>query len=163
MVYISSPNLNCSNMLFSIVFGLIVVGLTVIIQAYGSMFWVRKYDKEIQTIQDPTSVKYGTRILISTSLFLIFIHIIQATLWAIMYLVIPGINEIETIEKAIYFSLVTFTTLGYGEITIGSSHRILAGMEAINGITLIGWSTAFMFAIFQNMMKLRFDRVKKNK
>ena len=42
---------------------------------------------------------------------------------------------------------------GYGEITIASANRILAGLEAINGITLIGWSTAFMFAIFQELMK----------
>ncbi len=66
---------------------------------------------------------------------------------------LPGISEFETFEKAMYFSLVTFTTLGYGEITIGSANRILAGLEAINGITLIGWSTAFMFAIFQELLK----------
>ena len=163
IVYFSIPNLNHYNMLFNIVIGLIVVGITVIIQALGSMFWVRKYGRDIRTIKDLTSVKYGTRLLISTSVFLIFIHLVQALLWAITYLFLPGIDEIETLEKAVYFSLVTFTTLGYGEITIGSSHRILAGLEAINGITLIGWSTAFMFTIFQNMLKQRFyESVKKN-
>ena len=57
-----------------------------------------------------------------------------------------------------YFSLVTFTTLGYGEITISSANRILAGLEAINGITLIGWSTAFMFAVFQELIKKSFKK-----
>jgi len=66
---------------------------------------------------------------------------------------LPEVTEFETFEKSMYFSLVTFTTLGYGEITIASGNRILAGLEAMNGITLIGWSTAFMFAIFQELMQ----------
>jgi voltage-gated potassium channel Kch len=68
-------------------------------------------------------------------------------------MLLPGITEFETFEKSMYFSLVTFTTLGYGEITIASANRILAGLEAINGIILIGWSTAFMFAIFQELIR----------
>ena len=93
------------------------------------------------------------RLLITTAIFLIFIHLIQAGVWAFVYLLAPGVTEFDTFEKSLYFSLVTFTTLGYGEITIASSNRILAGLEAINGITVIGWSTAFMFAIFQELMK----------
>jgi len=92
--------------------------------------------------------KRAVLILISTASFLIFIHLVQSGVWASLYLLLPGIDEFETFEKAMYFSLVTFTTLGYGEITIGSDSRLLAGLEAINGIILIGWSTAFMFAIF---------------
>jgi len=97
--------------------------------------------------------KKVVRILISTSVFLIFIHIVQASLWAILYLKLPGIVEFDSFEKAIYFSLVTFTTLGYGEITVASSNRILSGLEAINGIMMIGWSTAFMFSVFQEVIK----------
>ena len=77
-------------------------------------------------------------------------------------MLLPGVAEFETFEKSMYFSLVTFTTLGYGEITISSANRILAGLEAINGITLIGWSTAFMFAIFQELMKKKVENEIKN-
>ena len=63
-------------------------------------------------------------------------------------------DEFQTFEKAIYFSLVTFTTLGYGDISIASENRILSGLEAINGIILIGWSTAFMFNVFQEIYKI---------
>ena len=140
-------------MLLNVVIGLIVIGLTVIIQGYGTMFLVSKYDKERSLLNQNTLKKQGPRLLISTAVFLIFIHLIQAALWAFVYMLLPGVTEFETFEKSMYFSLVTFTTLGYGEITIASSNRILAGLEAINGITVIGWSTAFMFAIFQELMK----------
>jgi len=140
-------------MLFNIIVGLVVIGLTVIIQGYGTIYWVYKYDRERSQLSDESFRKSGTKLLISTAIFLIFIHLVQAALWACLYMLLPGVSEFETFEKSMYFSLVTFTTLGYGEITIASANRILAGLEAINGITLIGWSTAFMFAIFQELMK----------
>lgn len=145
-------------MLLNIIVGLFVVGITVVIQGYGTMFWIVQYDKRKPKINRKNFINNGTRLLISTSIFLIFIHLVQAAIWAILYLVLPDIGEFQTFEKSLYFSLVTFTTLGYGEITIGSANRILAGLEAINGITLIGWSTAFMFAVFQDLMK---DALKK--
>jgi len=127
--------------------------MTVVIQGYGNIFWLFRYERKSVQWNVNNNKNQGARLLISTSVFLIIIHLIQVALWALVYLLLPGITEFETFEKSMYFSLVTFTTLGYGEITIGSSNRILSGLEAINGITLIGWSTAFMFAIFQQLLK----------
>ena len=149
-------------MLLNIIVGLVVIGLTVVLQGFGTMYWVRRYDKKRSSQTKKQFSKQGTQLLISTSVFLIFIHLIQAGVWAFVYMVLPGVTEFESFEKSIYFSLVTFTTLGYGEITIASSNRILAGLEAINGITLIGWSTAFMFAIFQELMKKGIEKVHDN-
>jgi len=140
-------------MLINILVGLIVIGLTVVLQGYGTMYWVRRFDAKRSTQTKKNFNNQGVQLLITTAIFLIFIHLIQAGTWACVYMFLPGVTEFETFEKSLYFSLVTFTTLGYGEITIASSNRILAGLEAINGITVIGWSTAFMFAIFQELMK----------
>lgn len=143
-------------MLLNIIVGLLVIVFTIIIQAYGTVFWVSEFDKRGGMSQLKKSKYNGAVLLISTAVFLITIHIVQAALWALLYLLLPGVTEFDTFEKSMYFSLVTFTTLGYGEITIGSANRILAGLEAINGITLIGWSTAFMFAILQRLIKKSF-------
>ncbi len=141
-------------MLLNIFVGFAIIVLTIIIQAYGTIFWVSEVDKR-GGLSSLNKTKYrGALVLISTAVFLISIHIIQAALWALIYLWLPDITEFETFEKSMYFSLVTFTTLGYGDITLSSGNRILAGLEAINGITLIGWSTAFMFAIFQRLIKV---------
>tara|TARA_R100001369_G_scaffold83857_1_gene116409 strand:- start:1016 stop:1375 length:360 start_codon:yes stop_codon:yes gene_type:complete len=93
------------------------------------------------------------RLLVYTALFLLTLNFIEAIIWGFTYYLLPGITEFETLEKAIYFSLVTFTTLGYGEITISSSSRILSGFEAMNGVLLLGWTTAMMFAVLQFVMK----------
>ena len=75
-------------------------------------------------------------------------------MWAVFYLVITPVKEIGTFEEAVYFSAVTFTTLGYGDITLADHHwRLLSGAEALNGVLLAGWSTALLFAVFQRCWK----------
>lgn len=49
----------------------------------------------------------------------------------------------------VYFSVVTYTTLGYGDIVPGGPVRILAGTEALVGLTLITWSASFSFLEMQ--------------
>lgn len=140
-------------MLLSIIFGLITIGITVVIQGYGTLYWLKKFDQYHFDSNLHSFRRRSLRLIISTAIFLIVLHLIQSALWAVIYMAHPDILEFETFEKALYFSLVTFTTLGYGEITISSDNRILAGLEAINGIILIGWSTAFMFAVFAEVIK----------
>lgn len=142
-------------MILSIIFGLIAIGITVVIQGYGTMYWIKKFDRYHLDSNLDSVRKKSLQLIISTAIFLIFLHLIQTALWAIMYMALPGITEFDSFEKALYFSMVTFTTLGYGEITIASDNRILSGLEAINGIILIGWSTAFMFAVFAEVIKKR--------
>ena len=143
-------------MLLNIIIGLFVIGITVTIQGYGTHFWLHYIEKYYKSLSDIKYDKKSVSLLIYTAFFLLLLHFIQSGIWAFTFYLLPGITEFETLEKAIYFSLVTFTTLGYGEVTISSTNRILAGFEAINGILLIGWSTAFMFSVVQYIWKREF-------
>jgi voltage-gated potassium channel Kch len=92
-------------------------------------------------------------ILIYSAIFLLSLNFVEAIICGFTYYLLPGITEFESIEKAIYFSLVTFTTLGYGDITINSANRMLAGFEAMNGVLLLGWTTGMMFSLLQLTVK----------
>ena len=50
-------------------------------------------------------------------------------------------------ETALYFSASTFTTLGYGDVVPAPDHRLLAGIEGVMGLILIGWSTAILVSV----------------
>ncbi|MGE5255937.1 MAG: potassium channel family protein, partial [Hyphomicrobiales bacterium] len=76
-------------------------------------------------------------------LIMYLVSIIEVLVWAAVYLLL---HAIEGIERALYFSLVTFTTLGYGDVVLDSSRRLLASVEAVNGILMFGWSTAIVIA-----------------
>ena len=71
---------------------------------------------------------------------------IEALAWAFTYILLGAIHSLE---EALYFSIVTFTTLGYGDITLNESYRLLASIEAADGIIIFGWSTAITMAVVQ--------------
>ncbi len=51
---------------------------------------------------------------------------------------------------ALYFSAETYTSLGYGDVVPQGALRALAGVEALNGLLLIGWTTSYTFVAMQN-------------
>ena len=81
--------------------------------------------------------------------------LIETSLWAAAYLMLGAISGAE---PALYFSMVTFTTLGYGEIVLEPQWRLLASFEAANGIIMFGWTTAVVVAVVQRVyLKARAD------
>lgn len=74
--------------------------------------------------------------------------LLEATLWAAVYV---ATGAISGIEPALYFSMVTFTTLGYGDVTLNESWRLLASFEGANGNILFGWTTGLIFAFVRSV------------
>ncbi|MEO3475830.1 ion channel [Roseomonas sp. CAU 1739] len=74
---------------------------------------------------------------------LIFGHLAQVGLWA-GFLLWRG--ALQTYDDAFYFSLVTFATLGYGDILLAPGFRIFGALQAACGSLMLGWSTALIFA-----------------
>jgi hypothetical protein len=75
------------------------------------------------------------------SMFLV--SVLDTVIWAYVYL--------RQLETALYFSMVTFTTLGYGDVTLSPDWRLLASFEAANGIMMFGWTTALIAAVIQRL------------
>ncbi len=132
--------------------GAAIVALTVVILAIGTTMWIRRIGRRYADEQFWRG-RMAIGILIQTVLVLIALHTIEIILWAGSYIVLLPDGELASFEEAVYFSFVTFTTLGYGDITLSVGWRILCGIEALNGILLIGWTTALLFAIVQRMWR----------
>jgi voltage-gated potassium channel Kch len=82
--------------------------------------------------------------VVTTILVMFVVTLLEALAWASVYL---AFGALKGLEQALYFSLVTFTTLGYGEIVLDERWRLLASFEAANGIIMFGWSTAIVMAV----------------
>ncbi|CUH41619.1 ion channel [Ruegeria atlantica] len=91
---------------------------------------------------------------IATALaFIVATHTIQVWIWAIVWVfgdVLPDWNT------ALYFSLVSFTTLGYGDIVLGEDLRIFGTFAAVTGLLAFGLSTAYMVALMTRVFQERF-------
>jgi voltage-gated potassium channel Kch len=96
------------------------------------------------------SIKRLTRIyLVSGVVILMFLaSLLEVLVWAVTYLTL---NAIQGFERALYFSMVTFTTLGYGDVVLAEQWRLLSSFEAANGIIMFGWTTAIVIAAVQRI------------
>ena len=81
-------------------------------------------------------------------LIMFIFTLLESLLWSFTYL---AIGTFDKLEEALYFSIVTFTTLGFGDIVIGEEWRLLSSLEAANGIIIFGWSTAIVMAVVQRI------------
>ena len=79
--------------------------------------------------------------------------VLEAWLWALLYLFNPLITALPDLETAFYFSMVTFTTLGFGDVVLTGQWRMLASIQAANGVIIFGWTTALIFYFIQHIYK----------
>ena len=74
--------------------------------------------------------------------------LLETLWWAASYVYL---GVLQSLEPALYFSMVTYTTLGYGDITLDEQWRLLSAFQAVNGLVIAGWSTALLFALIQKI------------
>ena len=75
-------------------------------------------------------------------LAIIVLHGLEIWAFALLYLVIDAVH---TFEEALYFSTISYSTVGYSDTHIVKDWRLLGAFESILGMILLGWSTAFFF------------------
>ena len=91
-----------------------------------------------------------TWLLIRLAGWIIVLHVIEITLWAVFYV---WQGAMPDLQSALYFSAVTYTTTGYGDLLLPREWQLLGGVEALTGILMCGWSTGFFFAVFSRMFQ----------
>jgi len=130
--------------------GIGLIALTVLIHAVGTTGLIRLVAHRYADPSGHFKAHAALPAILWTAIALMLLHVLEILLWALAYLWLVPSARLDTLEAATYFSAVTFTTLGYGEITLGVGEgRLLGGLEALNGILLVGWSTALFFVVVQ--------------
>ena len=86
---------------------------------------------------------------------IMFLHLVQTSLWAVFYYAKGLFNDFET---SLYFSMVSFVTIGYGDVLLPRRWRLLGVIEGFSGVVLCGVSTAFLFAVLNAIFQARLRR-----
>ena len=140
-------------MLNSIVVGLLLSIVTIGVHGLGTIVWI-SYLQKMANNADPARKRrllWQLRILSFSAGILLLMHIVEVTIWAVVYLLLVHQQPLGNIEEAIYFSTVTFTSLGYGDVVLEEPWRLLSAIQAMTGILVFGWSTALLFAVVQRI------------
>jgi len=130
-----------------VLLGLALLAGCVVVQSLGMLLLIHWLARVRHLIESP-SVHRRVGLLLGLFVWIAILHLLQVCLWALVFW---GAGALPTLEVATYFSLVTYTTIGFGDVVLGPGWRVLAGIEGLTGLLLAGWSTAFVFAVVNRM------------
>jgi len=125
--------------------GAVLVAITVAIHGamMGWLLWrLRHVAQRKRTLLDSYVV------LAEVAIWCVLAHLAEITIWALFY---QWRDVMANLEDAVYFSAVTYATIGYGDVTPPADWRLLASMEGLTGILMCAWSGGFIFAIVSRL------------
>jgi len=127
----------------------------------AALVYLANYLKRLSLTVSHLQHMIGTACLMVVAVFtVICIHTIEAWSWAALFLYLGKFSELK---QALYFSVVTSTTLGYGDITLSERWQIVGTFEAMGGLILFGTSTAFLIELMRRLFGETSDSNKTSK
>jgi voltage-gated potassium channel Kch len=128
-----------------------LMGVCVVIHASG-MSWAMRQLRSHR----PSSLQFWpvTQMFVLVAAWLILLHLAEVAVWAVFYL---WRDAMPDLAAALYFSAVTYTTTGYGDLVLPEGWRLLGGVHALTGILMCGWSTGFFFAVVNRLYEAPVD------
>ncbi len=134
-------------MLTQIVVGALIIVSTVVVHAVSLELILKAF----HSVRTSLEVRFRAVTFALVVLGVFVAHIVEIWIWAMFYYSTSSINELPTIEAALYFSTSAFTTVGFGDLVLSEEWRLLSSFESVNGMILFGWSTAFIFEIVRQI------------
>lgn len=145
----------------SLLIGSVMIFLTVAVHAVGATLWLRHVAVWHARRRFDTGSWTLFHAVTRTAGVLLFLHFIEMLMWAVLFFSLPEKGGLKDLYEAIYFSIVTFTSLGYGDLTLSEQWHLLSGIEAMVGIMVFGLTTAMLFAVIQRVWKLKVEELHK--
>jgi hypothetical protein len=121
-----------------------VMALCVIIHAAGlavALRWLRHPSGTHRVLSN-------LRLFIRVAVWIVILHLVEILAWAGLYVWNTALPDMGT---AVYFSAVTYTTTGYGDVVLPPRWRLDGAVEALTGILMCGWSTGFFVAVVNRL------------
>lgn len=128
--------------------GTLVIVATVLVNAGIFALAARRIDALYPSALRRIRRTGPTLLVIAGVLSVLVALTVDTWLWA---LVLERTGALPDLESSVYFALVSFTTLGFGDLVLEREWRILSGLIGANGLLIFGWSTAFMVALIRKL------------
>ena len=135
-------------MIFNLTIGLSTMVVCLFLQSLILVLTIHYYNKYSYMVNNP--YYYATMIVLGlVMLILILGNLAQISIWATVFI---WLDEFSHFSEAFYHSAVNFATLGYGDFVMSDKHKLLGPLEAVNGILMVGVTTATLMATFRDSM-----------
>jgi hypothetical protein len=135
-------------MLFQIVTGIFVSAITVVLSAGLISVAIHTMTTSGDWLMNPVKHPKTALALALVSIWLTVVLLMCVGVWALTFLIL-GI--FDSLEPAVYFAIVSFTTLGFGDVLLPTEWRLLSGICAANGLLLFALCAAFLVEFFHRI------------
>jgi voltage-gated potassium channel Kch len=139
-------------MLVQLIIATAMVVVTVLIHLFGLALLMRVLRSHSRIFRKLTIMPLT--LLLAATVGIIAIHTVEIWVYAFLYLQLGAFSHFE---QALYFSTVTYSTIGYGDVVMPHPWRILGAIEGAVGIIMLGWSTAFVVSLMTQLKLLGHD------
>lgn len=142
-------------MLIELLVATLMVLMTVSIHGFGLALLARALRGETQREHEQHIPPLSSRAMLFTLAIVVglfALHGIEIWAYALLYL---GLGATPDLETSVYFSTISYAAIGYGDSHIVPRWRILGAIEGINGVILLGWSTAFFVSMTSRLGRSR--------
>ena len=127
-----------------------MMAVCVAVHAIGTVAALRWLDRT-RTFEDGR-FWHATGLLVCVAGWLVGMHLVDVTLWGSLF---AWGRAFPDLQVALYFSAVTYTTTGYGDVVPPPEWRLVGGVEALTGILMCGWSTGTFFSVASRLQTTR--------
>jgi hypothetical protein len=131
--------------------GMPLIIINVVIHVLGLGF----IDERILQVLPAVNQRHFTRVfavvMAVVALLATILHGMEGMVWAAAYRLLDALPDTHS---AVLYSLSAITTYGHANIVLEPQWQLLGALEALNGILLFGLTTAFMFAMIQQVWPL---------
>ncbi len=128
----------------------VLVALTVVVHTAGIALLLRHLTSLYAL--PPKRLWPVIRRLLHIIWWLILLHLLEISIWGLFYL---WRGYLPNAEAAFYFSGVTYTSLGYGDVVLAKPWRLLAPIEGLVGVIMCGLSTGYFFVVVSRIHQWR--------
>jgi Ion channel len=111
-----------------------------------------RYERRVGRAGSSVWINFAIVVVAMMSVFVA--HLIEIALWAGLFLIC---GEFQEFGIAYYFSAVNYTTLGYGDVIMSPSWKLLGPLESADGALMFGVSTAMIFTVIVRLIEARFE------
>jgi hypothetical protein len=132
-----------------------MVALTVVVHFWGLIALTRIVSGGSEKLRAHEGAGRAALVIVLGVFGVFALHTVEIWLYAALYRVV--LIETQSFEEALYFSTVTFASLGYGDIVLSPRWRLISAIEAANGVILFAWSTAFLFTLTRRLNLIERD------
>jgi voltage-gated potassium channel len=129
-----------------------IVSICLVIHTTGMVILAEQLLKRRAALERQPDLKHFTLLLMMVFAIIIMLHLGTAAIWAAFYQLRGLFPDYET---SFYFSLKSYSTIGYGDVLLPQKWRLLGCVEGISGVLLCGLSTAFIFVIVNALIQIR--------